>query len=112
MTATVDEFDRALALGATGRLREFNEAGVLAASDVHVAARLTDLLDETDGTVALAAALAVRAVRSGSVCVDLSEVRDEVGEDGAGLAWPDLNGWLAALAASPLLAAPHPLRSR
>ena len=58
----------------------------------------------------LAAALAVRAVRSGSVCVDLAEVRDEVGEDGAELAWPELDGWLAALAASPLLGAPHPLR--
>ena len=110
MTTTVDEFDRGLALAATGLLREANLAGVLLASDVHVALRLADLLGETDESVMLAAALAVRAVRSGSVCVDLAEVRDEVGEDGAELAWPELDGWLAALAASPLLGAPHPLR--
>ena len=112
MTTTVDEFDRSLALGATGLLREFNGAGVLAAADVHVAVRLADLLGETDECVALAAALAVRAVRAGSVCVDLAVVRDEAGlEEGAAeLAWPDLDSWLTALAGSPLLAPPHPLR--
>ena len=110
MTTTVDEFDRGLVLAATGLLRDFNEAGVLLASDVHVAMRLADLLGEAGEPVMLAAALAVRAVRSGSVCVDLAEVRDEVGEDGAELAWPELDGWLALLAASPLLGAPHPLR--
>src|SRR6478735_8238825 len=110
MTTTVDEFDRGLALAATGLLGEANRAGVLLAADVHVALRLADLLGPTDDSVLFAAALAVRAVRSGSVCVDLAEIRDEVGEDGAELAWPELDGWLAALADSPLLGAPHPLR--
>ncbi len=41
MTTSVYEFDSALALGATGRLREFNQAGVILAADVHVASRLT-----------------------------------------------------------------------
>ncbi len=123
MTTTVDAFDRSLALGASGLLRDFNRAGVLAAADVHVAARLADLLGETDESVVLAAALAVRAVRSGSVCVELAVVRDEASGDGGGggggegpeegapaLVWPDLEDWLTALARSPLLAAPHPLR--
>ncbi|GAA1587460.1 exodeoxyribonuclease V subunit alpha [Kribbella sancticallisti] len=110
MTAAVDEFDSTLALAATGRLRDFNDAGVLVAADIHVASRLTAMLGETDESVALACALVVRAVRAGSICLDLAEVRDEVGEDGAALAWPDLDRWLAALAASPLLAPPQPLR--
>ena len=88
MTTTVDEFDSALALTATGMLREFNQAGVLVAADVHVASRLTTMLGESDESVALACALVVRAVRAGSVCLDLTEVRDEVGEDGTGVARP------------------------
>ncbi|TCM34424.1 exodeoxyribonuclease V subunit alpha [Kribbella sp. VKM Ac-2568] len=109
MTATVDEFDSTLALAATGILRDFNRAGVILAADVHVASRLTKLLAESNESVALACALVARAVRAGSVCLDLTEVRDEVGDDGAELTWPDLDGWLVALAASPLLAASHPL---
>jgi exodeoxyribonuclease V alpha subunit len=110
MTTTVDEFDSTLALGATGRLREFNQAGVILAADVHVASRLTTMLGEGDETVALACALVARAVRAGSICLDLTEVRDEVGEEGASLDWPELDAWRAALAASPLLGAPFPLR--
>ena len=37
-----EPFDRRLALGATGMLRDFNQAGVLTAADVHVARRLGD----------------------------------------------------------------------
>ncbi len=37
-----DPFDVRLALGATGSLRDFNQAGVLSAADVHVAARLAE----------------------------------------------------------------------
>ncbi|WP_328324572.1 exodeoxyribonuclease V subunit alpha [Kribbella sp. NBC_00382] len=109
MTSTVDEFDATLALGATGILRDFNQAGVILAADVHVASRLTKLLAEGNETVALACALMARAVRAGSICLDLNEVRDEVGEEGAELTWPAPDEWLAALRASPLLAAPHPL---
>lgn len=110
MTTSVDEFDSALALAATGRLREFNQAGVILAADVHVATRLTSMLGEENETVALACALVARAVRAGSICLDLTEVREEVGEEGDDLEWPSLDEWLAALMASPLLGAPFPLR--
>ncbi|HEY7077933.1 MAG TPA: hypothetical protein VH418_21295, partial [Solirubrobacteraceae bacterium] len=61
---------------AAGLLREFNAAGVLAAADVHVALRLSELAGARDDAVALAAALAVRAPRLGHVHVDLAGIRD------------------------------------
>ena len=45
-------------------------------ADVHVATRLGALGGETDERVLLAVALAVRAVRRGSVCLDLATVAD------------------------------------
>jgi exodeoxyribonuclease V alpha subunit len=114
--------DPRLVLGATGLLREFNEAGVLAAADLHVARRLAELAGEQDESVALAAALAVRGPRHGHVYVDLATIRDTVTVDteepidlGA-LPWPDAGEWLERLAASPLVAIgeepgdPRPLR--
>jgi len=104
-------------LGATGLLRAFNRAGVLSAADVHVARRLGQLGGEHDERVLLAAALTVRAVRLGSVCVALADAASTVSPDdesrtgGAELAWPDADGWLSACAASPLTAvddADHP----
>ena len=68
-------------LGATGVLRAFTDADVLESSDVHVAQRLTALAKELDETVALAVGLAVRALRNGSVCVDLRSVEAQVGVD-------------------------------
>jgi exodeoxyribonuclease V alpha subunit len=103
---TTTEWRRAL--GATGLLRAFSEAEVLEPSDVHVAQRLTALATEPDETVALAVALAVRALRNGSVCVDLRSVEAQVAVDGP--AWPDVDGWLAAIEASPLASAPPALR--
>ena len=99
-----DRHDRRLALGAVDVLADFNQADVLAAADVHVASRLGAMLGETDQQVLLAAALAVRAVRQGSVCVDLatvSEVPRE--EDDVELTWPDPVGWIARVAVSPLV---------
>ncbi|QNN52348.1 exodeoxyribonuclease V subunit alpha [Nocardioides mesophilus] len=93
-----DPADRRLALGATGLLRTFNEAGVLTAADVHVARRVGELAGESDDRVLLAAALATRAVRHGSVCVQLAEVA----EVAPGLPWPEPVGWQDAVAASPL----------
>jgi exodeoxyribonuclease V alpha subunit len=110
MTAleTEDPRDHRLALGADGLLRAFNEAGVVEAADVHVARRVTALAEESDDTVALAVALAVRAVRGGSVCVDLTAVAQDSGlED---LPWPETTAWLAALRASPLTGTPPVLR--
>ena len=59
-SSSFDRFDVRLALRAPDLLREFNEAGVLAAADVHVAQRLSRLVGEVDETVILAAALAAR----------------------------------------------------
>ena len=128
---TVDAFDARLALGARGLLADFNTAGVLASADVHVARRLGALAGEADDRVLLAVALAVRAVRSGSVCVVLDDVAAatpaEAGEPGglgapgavaaqeaaapdaaADLPWPEPDAWRRAVEASPLVAVgPH-----
>jgi exodeoxyribonuclease V alpha subunit len=96
--------DVEVAIAATGALRVFNEAGVLDVSDVLVANRICALGKEPDERVALAVALVVRALRGGSVCVDLSTVARVVGADE--LPWPEGVGWLAAVRASPLLAEP------
>ncbi|GAB2656182.1 exodeoxyribonuclease V subunit alpha [Nocardia goodfellowii] len=103
-----------LAQRGTGLLRTFNEAGVLSAADVHVAVRLGRLGREESEQVLFAAALAVRAVRSGSVCLELDRMReigidaDERWEAGTGvdpatLPWPDIEAVVAALHASPLV---------
>jgi exodeoxyribonuclease V alpha subunit len=96
-----DAFDARLALGASGLLRDVNDAGVLTAADVHVAERVGRLAGEADPSVLLAVALATRAVRHGSVCVDLATVA-AVSPD---LAWPSHEPWVAAIEASPLLTA-------
>ncbi|MFI6433234.1 exodeoxyribonuclease V subunit alpha [Rhodococcus oryzae] len=94
-----------------GALRVFNEAGVLAAADVHVALRLGALGGEDAEAALLATALAVRAVRSGSVCLDLGRIREvtvDVPADGEpvdleALPWPEDADVLAALRRSPLV---------
>jgi exodeoxyribonuclease V alpha subunit len=96
--------DVEVAVDATGLLLAFNEAGVLDVADVRVAQRLCALGQEPDERVALAVALAVRALRGGSVCVDLMTVRDAAGCDDA--PWPEATRWLAAVRASPLLGEP------
>ncbi|MEU4646959.1 exodeoxyribonuclease V subunit alpha [Nocardia fluminea] len=98
----------------TGLLRVFNEAGVLSAADVHVAVRLGRMGREDSEDVLFAAALAVRAVRSGSVCLELSRMREigidadetrdgAAGIDPATLPWPDIDRVLTALRRSPLI---------
>jgi exodeoxyribonuclease V alpha subunit len=99
---TVTDFK--VAIRATGALRTFNEAGVLDISDVHVAERICTLGKETDERVALAVALVVRALRGGSVCVDLSTIAATVGDDE--LPWPEPAEWLAAVRGSTLLGEP------
>ncbi len=107
----VDRYDARVALRATGLLGQFNLAGVLSAADVHVAGTVGRLGAESDERVLLALALAVRAVRLGSVCIALREIRDAVALDddssavaAGSLAWPDADVWLAGCAASPLTA--------
>jgi exodeoxyribonuclease V alpha subunit len=98
------------AVGATGVLAAFNDAAVIDSSDVLVAQRLSALAKETDERVTLAVALLVRALRAGSVCLDLRSVEAQI--DDADLPWPAVDGWLEAVWASPLLAPPHVLRRR
>lgn len=98
-----DPGDRRRVIGATGLLATFNHPEVLAAADVHVAQRLGTLVGETDDRVLLAVALAVRAVRTGSVCLDLAAVADLPLEDDVVLPWPGPAAWRTAVAASPLL---------
>lgn len=71
-------------------------------ADIHVAQRLTALAEETSPEVTLAVQLAVRALRGGSVCVDLRAAAADFG-----LAAGD---WLTAVAASPLAGSPPVLR--
>lgn len=103
-----DPLDWRLSTGAAGLLRDFNQAGVIDAADVLVAQRLTELAREPDELVGLAIAFAVRAVRGGSVCVDLSTVSARV--DMPDLPWPDPSGWSAAISASVLTGSPSVLR--
>lgn len=107
-----DAFDRRLTVAAEGLLATFNRAGVLEAADVHVGRRVSELAAGADGsepagigeTVQLALALAVRAVRRGSVCVSLDDVRQIAPE----LPWPEPTSWLAEVAASPLITSATP----
>ncbi len=103
-----DPHDARLALGATGLLADFNAAGVLEAADVHVARRLTSLAGDDDERVALAVAVAARAVRAGSVCVDLHTVAGDTGTEE--LAWPSGPEWVEAVTASALAGEPRVLR--
>nr|WP_234712795.1 exodeoxyribonuclease V subunit alpha [Mycolicibacterium komanii] len=92
------------AVSATGLLRTFTDAEVLDASDVHVAQRLCELVKAPDDRVALAVALVVRALRNGSVCLDLRTVEQQVGLEG--LPWPAIDDWSTAIAEHPLTGRP------
>ena len=102
--------DVGTAVGAKGLLRLFNAAGVLSPADVHTADAVARMGGEGDERVQLALALAVRALRNGSVCIDLNTVsttvfdESETGIDLAGLPWPDPDAWSTACAASGLVA--------
>jgi exodeoxyribonuclease V alpha subunit len=96
--------------GAAGLLSVFNRAGILNAADVHTAETVCRIGQEPDEKVRLALALTVRALRNGSVCIDLLSVRTtafdeaETAIDLAALPWPDPQEWVAAIQASPLVA--------
>ena len=106
-----DPFEARFVIQASGLLREFNEAAVIDAADVHVARELGRLAGERDETVLLAVALAVRGPRLGHVHVDLAQIRDTAAVDAeepidlAALDWPEPRAWTAQVAASPLVTA-------
>ncbi|MGO1385811.1 MAG: exodeoxyribonuclease V subunit alpha [Arachnia sp.] len=103
-------------VAATGLLRAFAEATMIAPVDFHLARRMAALSEERDERVELAFALATRELRLGSVCLDISlapALAPESGiedglTEGAGdaLPWPDPESWLEALRASPAVAGP------
>ncbi|PPF50139.1 exodeoxyribonuclease V subunit alpha [Rathayibacter sp. AY1A1] len=109
-----------IAQRATGVLAAFNQHGILTPADVHVAFRLATLLHETDESVTLALALAVRATRHGSVVIDLSSIaqttsasEDAETSDSPGIPWPEPGAWAAACQASALTSGTEaPLRQR
>lgn len=95
-----------IAVSARGLLADFSAAGVLTWADVHPAQQLTYLFGEPDERVQLALALTVRALRSGSICLEWARVREVgLGEDAVADVpdelWPEEAGWLAALRSSP-----------
>jgi exodeoxyribonuclease V alpha subunit len=92
------------------QLQPFQEAGVLALADVHTAVQVCRLAGESDERVMLALAMAVRALRQGSVCLELNRFREAALDDedvdvelAAELPWPDASDLLVALQASPLV---------
>ena len=95
------EHDWRLARGRTGLLAAFNDGLLLTASDLHVASRVGALGGEDDERVLLAVALAVRAVRRGSVCLSLAEAPAEVPD----LPWPEPAAWASAVRDSRLVEA-------
>jgi exodeoxyribonuclease V alpha subunit len=117
MTAVegLNGFDVTVARRAAGPLRQFNDAGVLAPSDVHVALRLARLSGIDDDVVALGTAFAARAPRLGHVCVDLGSIRHTASSDTdlpadiSILPWPEPPSWLGRMSASPLVGVERPL---
>ena len=91
-------------------LEMFNRAAVLVPADVHTAVRVAGLGGETDESVLLALALAVRGPRAGHTSVDLAAVRAVAGADAAedvdidALPWPEPSSWLERVASSSLVA--------
>jgi exodeoxyribonuclease V alpha subunit len=92
-------------------LAPFRDAGVLVASDTHIAAALDRLVNGAGDMVVLAAALAARSPRLGHVCVDLEHVASTIAIESdasdndavLALAWPEPTAWLAALRSSVLV---------
>lgn len=107
---------------ALGPLRDFHEAGVVDIADVHVACsllRITRASVQDQPEVALAAALCVRALRAGSVCLELAADPTlwlPEAHDAPHLVWPQPQAWHDTLSTNPLVAVgehgPHdrPLR--
>lgn len=116
----------------TGVLRPFAEAGILSETEVQLAGVLVRTVPGVTDEVLLAAALCVRALQLGHVCVDLERVAETVTADKAEnvagkvaggevepagtsaqitieeLPWPDPAKWAAALVSSDAVAVCDP----
>ena len=106
----IESTDARFAHRASGQLRTFNRAGVLNSADVHTALAICRIGRETDDRVALALALTVRALRMGSVCIDLDTVHAQVHDesdaqlDVTKLPWPNPEEWRQTVMGSALVA--------
>lgn len=86
-------------------LEDLQRAGVLAPIDRHLGGLLARMAPEDPPEVALAGALASRALQDGHTCLDLAAtvgrpLTDDQGEPVPGFVWPEVDAWLASLAAS------------
>lgn len=106
----IDPFDSQFVRGAEGVLGELNGAGFLEAADIHVARTIARLGDQHDEPILLAIALAVRAVRLGSSCLDLTRVAGELRSEAPDVVVPpyadDVEDWWSRILASPLTSGP------
>ncbi len=100
-------------IAAEGLLSDFAHAHMIGLPDFHVARRSAALAGENRPDVLLALALCIRALREGSVCLDLSkaqhlvpmqEADDGTVEERPDLPWPDAAQWLDAVARSSAVA--------
>jgi exodeoxyribonuclease V alpha subunit len=96
----VDAFDHRVAVDDGSVLATYNLAGVLTAGDLQIARRIASICGESDPDVELALALTVRAVRDGSVCIDL----DHIPEIAPDLPWPDAATWRSTVESSRVVA--------
>src|SRR4051794_31257 len=112
---TVDAYAARFPRRSPPPLAPFAAAGIVASADAHVAALFARLAGGVDDATLLAAALAVRAPRTGHTCVDLSTIADRAAADEdalidpAALPWPDEEGWATAVGDSPLAGDGAPL---
>lgn len=95
-----------IAQGVHGILADFNQAGLIESTDIHVATTVCSAVGEDDQRVLLAVALLVAQTRAGSVCLDLAtaaEIASDIGmeQSGATLLWPPAPQWQELIAASP-----------
>ncbi len=92
-------------------IAELHAVGALSDADVQVAQALGRLTGDATLPVALAAALTVRAVRYGHVCLDLARVYDvgitDAEDNRVDLDLPELKQWRTQLAASPAVRTPE-----
>ena len=110
MTTVRYEREPLLASLPPGLLADFHAAGVLGLADVHTATALGRIGGESAPEVLLAAALTVRGLRLGSVCIEVATQSQESFDaaeqrvDASGLPWPDPADWQGKVESSGLVA--------